>query len=193
MELIGIFFVASGLLVLAGLAKAAHPDDTARALVLLLPDRIRRGPHLPLVRHAVRVGALLEVAIGAGALLVPRTVTAALVAGSYSVFVCTVGYAKRTGNALSTCGCFGRPDTPATGLHVLLNVVFLAAAVVVALHPPSVTSLVPLLERQPWHGVPLLFASGAGVWLTYLALSHLAALEGARQLVGRPQRKASTT
>ena len=39
MELIGLYLIAAGLLCVAGVAKAAHPDDTARALAALLPQR----------------------------------------------------------------------------------------------------------------------------------------------------------
>lgn len=189
MELIGVFFVASGLLVLAGLAKAVRPDDTARALVLLVPATGPRPPSLALTRQAVRTGALLEAALGACAVLFPGTVTAALVAGSYTIFVCITAYARRKGGALSTCGCFGRPDTPATGLHLVLNVVFVVTAVAVAAHPPQTTALVWLLESQPWGGVPLLLASAVGIWLAYLALSPLASLEAARRLVGASRRQ----
>ena len=193
MELIGVFFVACGLLLLAGIAKALRPDDTARALALLLAGKVPRVPSLALTRHAVRIGALFEAALGAFALLFPRPLTAALVATSYALFVCIVAYARRRGSALSTCGCFGRPDTPATGLHVILNVVFVAAALAVAIRPTNFTSLAVLLAHQPWHGVPLLLICGVGVWMTYLALSPLAALEGARRLVGRPDRKSFRT
>jgi len=192
MELIGIFFIACGLLVLAGIAKAVRPDDTARALLLMLPREISQVPSFNVARLAVRTVALVEAAVGASALLFPRSVTAALVAVSYTLFVCTVVYARRRGGPLSTCGCFGRPDTPATGLHVVLNVVFAAASVTVALRPSQFTTLASLLAHQPWDGVPLLLACGAGVWLAYLALSPLATLEAARHLVGTPERKAVT-
>lgn len=189
MELIGMFFVASGLLVLAGAAKAVRPDDTARALILLA-GRNPRILSFNLTRHAVRIGALLEAGLGVCALLFPRPVTAALVAASYTLFACITAYARTHGGALSTCGCFGRPDTPSTGLHVALNVVFGATAVTLALQPPHYTTLVSLLEYQPWGGVPLLLVSGVGVWIAYLALSPLAALEAARRLVGVPMQEA---
>jgi hypothetical protein len=190
MELIGIFLVASGLLVLAGAAKTVRPDDTARALVLLAPGTNSRIPSLNVARQTVRIGALLETALGAFALVFPRTLTAALVAVSYALFLCITAYARKRQGPLSTCGCFGRPDTPSTGQHLVLNVVFVATAVAVALHPPHYTTLVSLLENQPWDGVPLVLASGVGIWLAYLALSPLAALEAARRPVGGPKQEA---
>jgi Methylamine utilisation protein MauE len=184
MELIGIFFIACGLLVLAGVAKAARPNDTARALVLMVPPRSSKVLSWSVTRHLVRIGALLEAALGACALLFPRTLTVVLVAASYTMFLCITAYARRHGGALSTCGCFGRPDTPATGWHVLLNIIFVTTAVVMALQPPHLTTLASLLGTQPWDGVPLLLASAVGVFLAYLALSPLASLEAARRLAG---------
>lgn len=192
MELIGIFFVGCGLLILAGASKAMRPDDTARALVLLQEGRHRPFMSFALTRSIVKFGAALEAALGVLAVLFPRPLTAAAIAASYTLFLCTVAFVRRRGGPLSTCGCFGRADTPATGFHVLLNAAFVAVAISVALQPPNQTSLASLLDVQPWHGVPLVFASGVGVWLAYLALSPLAALEGARRLVGRAQRRALT-
>ena len=190
MELIGIFFIGCGLLVLAGVAKALRPDNTARALVLLVSGRVWRVPSFSIMRQTIRVGALLEAALGTCALLFPRPLTAALVAVSYTLFVCAVVYARRHEGPLSTCGCFSRPDTPATRLHVVLNIAFVATATAVALQPPLFTGLLSLLTNQPWSGVPLLIVSGVGVWLSYLALSPLAALEAARLLARRPREEA---
>lgn len=190
MELIGIFFVACGLLVIAGVAKALRPDDTARALVQLFPRTPSRPPTLSLMRQVIRIGAVVEAVVGTLALLFPTPLPAALVAASYAAFVCTVAYARTRGGPLSTCGCFGRPDTPATGFHVVLNVVFLATAVAVIARPPRFSNLESLLAHQPWIGAPLLLACSAGVWFAYLALSPLAALEAARRLTGRHDSRA---
>jgi hypothetical protein len=192
-ELIGVYFIACGLLVAAGAAKALRPADTARAIVLLVPDWVPLSGSLRLTRSAVRVGALAEAALGVVALFFPRSLTAALVAASYALFVCVVAYAHNRGGALATCGCFGRPDTPATRLHIAVNVVLFATAALVAWHPPDTSSLFVLLDHQPWLGHPLLFVSGVGVWMTYLALSPLAALEAARRLVQRPSARAATS
>jgi Methylamine utilisation protein MauE len=183
MELIGVFFIAAGLLVLAGIAKAFRPGDTARALLELVPGRLTRHGSLRAARLVVRVGAIVEAALGACALLSPRPVTAGLVAGSYVLFAAVVLSARAHGSALSTCGCFGRPDTPATWLHVAINVLLAAAALTVALTASSGATTVGALSHQPWAGMPLLFVSAVGLYLSYLALSPLATLEGARRLV----------
>ena len=183
MELIGLFLIASGLLVVAGLAKALRPDDTARALLELAPERINPHPSLRSARAVVRVGAMAETAIGLWALVLPRPISAALVASSYALFTGVVFYARLHGGALSTCGCFGRPDTPATWFHVAVNALFTVAAVTVALRTTSGATIHALLSHQPWTGLPLFLVSAVGLYLTYLALSPLATLEGTRRLV----------
>ena len=182
MELIGLFLVAAGLLVVAGVAKAARPDDTARAMAALLPG----SPPLRPVRWLVRAGAVAEAALGVVAIAVPRPLTAALVACSYVAFAGVVAVARWRGGPLATCGCFGRPDTPPTALHLVLNLVLAGAALAVAVDAPSTGTLAAQLARMPWAGVPLLFASAVGLWLTGLALSALAALTAARR-PGRPR------
>jgi hypothetical protein len=182
-ELIGLYLIASGLLIAAGVGKAARPDDTARALAALLPASASASWSLAGLRWAVRIGALAEAALGVAALVVPRPVTAALVALSYVCFFGVVAYARRRGGPLATCGCFGRPDTPPTVLHMVLDLALAAAAVAVAVGAPDHGTLATQLAHQPWAGIPLLFVSAVGLWLTALALSALAALDGARRLV----------
>ncbi len=179
MELIGLYLVAAGLLVVAGVAKAVRPDDTARALAALAGTSALRP-----VRLLVRAGALAEAALGVAALVLPRPVTAALVALSYAAFGAVVVTARRRGGALATCGCFGRPDTPPTTVHVVLDVVFGAVALVIAVTAPSGGTVTTELARQPWAGIPLVFVSAVGLWLSLLAFSSLAALEGAREARG---------
>jgi hypothetical protein len=184
-ELIGPYLVAAGLLVVAGVAKAARPDDTARALAELAG----RARSWRASRTAVRTGALVEVLLGIAALVAPRPVTAALVSFSYAVFAAVVASAWRRGSPLATCGCFGQPDTAPTLVHLLLNLALATAAAVVAATAPARGTLFTLLAHQPWAGVPLVFVSVVALWLSLLALSALGALEGARRLV-RPRTEA---
>lgn len=191
MELIGLYLIASGLLVLAGIAKALRPEDTARALVELAPRRAASHVSQRVARAVLRGGATAEALLGIWALASPRPLAATLVAFSYILFTVVVVHARVHGGALSTCGCFGRPDTPATWLHAVLNALFAIAAVTVALHASTDANLRTLLSHQPWAGLPLLFVSGVGGYLTYLALSPLATLEGARRMV-RPRAAEAT-
>ena len=100
---------------------------------------------------------------------------------SYLVFFAVVVSARWRGGPLATCGCFGRPDTPPTGLHLVLDLTLAAAAAAVAFGAPAQNTLGLQLAHQPWAGLPLLFVSAVGLWLTALALSALGALTAARQ------------
>jgi hypothetical protein len=178
-ELIGLYLIAAGLLVAAGAGKAARPDDTARAMAALVPG----APSFRLLRWAVRAGALAEAALGVLAVVFPRPATAALVAVSYLCFFGVVALARRRGGPLATCGCFGRPDTPPTALHLVVDLALAGAALAVTAGAPGHGTLAMLLAHQPGDGFPLLFVSAVGLWLTAMALSALAALAGARRLV----------
>ena len=76
-------------------------------------------------------------ALGVAAVLAPGRVTAALVAAAYLVFTAFVALARHRGGVLGSCGCFGRPDTPATGAHLVLTAALAATAAAVALSPPA--------------------------------------------------------
>ena len=178
MELIGVYLMACGLLTVAGMAKAVRPDDTARALATAT------GVHLRPMRVLVRVGSVVEVAVGLTALVMPRPWSVGLVALSYALFAVFVVYARSTGGAIASCGCFGTPDTPATPVHVVINVALAVSVAAVAWSAPSSGTLVGLLAHQPGHGVPLVAVSALGAWLVYLTISVLAALQAARSLTG---------
>jgi hypothetical protein len=187
MELIGPYLVACCLLVVAGVAKAIRPDDTARAVVLLLAGGRTAGPgrlrSLGAVRTAIRLGATAEALLGAAALVLPRTPIAAAVAASYLVFSAVVLAAMVKGGVLATCGCFGTPDTPPTLVHLGVDLLLAAAAVSVAVGAPDIGTTGQVLSSQPWRGVPLVAVSALGAWLAYLTLARLASLEAVRRQV----------
>jgi hypothetical protein len=181
MELIGLYLIATGLLVVAGIAKMLSPNDTARALSELVPAQARSLLSLSRLRAGIRAGAALEVVIGLVALTFPNPVSAALVASSYAVFAGVVLYARSRGGALASCGCFGRADTPATILHALIDLVFAIACISVAAGTPEGRTIIGVLGHEPAAGIPLVFVSAVGLYLAYLALSMLPALEGVRR------------
>jgi hypothetical protein len=139
------------------------------------------------MRTTIRIAATLEAGLGVVAAAVPRSVSAALVAASYIVFAGVVAYARSRGGALASCGCFGTPDTPATLVHVVVDLALAIAATLVAAAAPTFGTIITTLGHQPFDGVPLLVVSAIGAWLTYLTLSMLAALEAARKTVGAPE------
>jgi hypothetical protein len=132
----------------------------------------------------VRVGSVVEAVVGATALLVPRPWSAALVAVSYVSFAVFVAHSRSTGGAISSCGCFGTPDTPATLVHLVVNAALALSAMAVAWSAPSSGTVVGILSHQPDRGIPLVVVSALGAWLVYLAISVMAAVQAARSLTG---------
>ena len=135
------YLAAALLLGLAGVSKIARPGDTARAL---------RVAGIPASRAWVRAGAVGELAVGVAALVVPGAATGALVAGCYAAFTVFVVLALRRRWPLSSCGCFGKPDTPPTGSHAALNAGATLCAVWWSASAPA--NLLHVLARQNWHG-----------------------------------------
>jgi uncharacterized membrane protein YphA (DoxX/SURF4 family) len=111
--------VAAVVLVVAGALKVVDPVPAVGAL---------RQLGLPAGDVSVRVVAAAEVAIGAAALVLAGPVPAALVAASYLAFTGVVVAALRAGTMISSCGCFGRDDTPPDASHVVVNVVLASVA-----------------------------------------------------------------
>ena len=177
MELIGPYLAACALLVVAGVAKAVRPGDTARAVVATVPMPPRAG------RLLVRTGAAVEAVVGTAGLVHPSPWTAGLVACSYLGFAAFVAVVLTRGGPLASCGCFGKPDTPATRLHVVVDLALAGSAVAVAGGVPAQWTPT-LLAHQPGHGVPLVLMSGLAAWLAFLALGRLAELGAARRLLG---------
>ncbi len=106
------------------------------------------------MRWLVRAGAVAEAALGVVAIVVPRPAHRSARRVSYVAFAGVVAVARWRGGPLATCGCFGRPDTPPTALHLVLNLVLAAAALAVAVDAPSTGTLAAQLAHQPWAGVP---------------------------------------
>lgn len=160
--LAGPFLAAAALLVVAGAGKLVDPAPLVRALRSLgLPG----GPRL------VRAGAAAEVAVGLAAVATGSRLAAAAVAASYAVFTLVVLRGLARGGVLSSCGCFGRADTPPTRTHAAVTAGAAAVAAVVAARP--VGPLPDLLADQPGAGVPLLLATAAVAATTYLVLAVL--------------------
>lgn len=139
------YLAAVVLLGLAGVSKVARPGDTARALHIA---------GIPASRSWVRAGALGEVAVALAALAVPCAATGALVAGCYAAFTAFVVLALARRWPLSSCGCFGKPDTPPTRPHAALNAGATLCAVWWSVSAPA--NLPRALAHQNWHGWALM-------------------------------------
>lgn len=162
--LAGPFLAASALLAVAGASKLRRPAPAVGAL------RALGLPGSPLL---VRAGAAVEVAVAAGAVAFGTRLFAGLVAASYLGFALFVMAAMRRDVALSSCGCFGRPDTPPSAVHVVVNLAFAGAAGAVAGAP--VGDLPGVLAAQPLLGIPFLALTAVSVALAYVSLTVLPA------------------
>jgi hypothetical protein len=165
--LAGPFAIAAVLLAVGGAAKAVRPRDTAQALSAV-------GIKFPRVfpgRVAVRIGGAIEAVIGVAALLVGGPVLCALVAVSYVAFAGFVVVALRTGAPISSCGCFGKVDTPPSIVHVVLDVAFAGVSAAAAF--TGDVALPDVLGDQPLAGVPFLMLLAIGCSLVFLAFSSL--------------------
>jgi hypothetical protein len=154
--------VVSGLLLFGGAFKAARPGDTARAL---------RALGLPASASLVRLGGVAEIAIAAGALATAARPFAGLMAASYVGFLVFVVAAFRRETPLSSCGCFGKVDTPPTLIHVCVNLVAAGVAVAATITPPP--GFASVVAVQPGWGIPFVLLVALGVYLTFLALTAL--------------------
>ena len=158
----GPFAAITTLLGVAGLLKFVRPVPTGRALAAL---------RLPSSTRFVRVLGATEVVVAAGALSIGGRLFSALVAVSYVAFTGFVVAALTRGTKVSSCGCFGQPETPATVTHVVLNACASAVAVAVALGPDS--RLADTIGDQPLVGLPFVGFTALTTYLLYLALAVL--------------------
>jgi len=163
----GPFAIASVLVAVGGAAKAARPRDTAQALTAVGV----RFPRVFPARVAVRVGGAVEAVIGVAALLVGGPVLCAFVALSYLAFTGFVVVALRTGAPISSCGCFGKVDTPPSVVHVVLDLLFAGVALGAAF--TGDVALPDVLGDQPLLGIPFLLLVMIGCALVFLAFSSL--------------------
>lgn len=162
--LTGPVLVGAALLALAAPGKWRRPASTANALQAL---------GLPSATAFVRALALGEVALATAVLLVPGRLVLTALGLAYLGFAGIVVAALRSGSPLSSCGCFGRPDTPPTRTHL---VVVLALAVV-ALAAAATTGAASVLEA----GVALLLAAAVATGLAWAAMSVLPQVVAAAQ------------
>jgi len=151
------YAAAAVLLAVAGVPKVRDPGDLVRAV---------RSVGMPFGRASVRAFAVAEVAVAVAALVAPGRLTALLLAAMYAGFTAFVGLALRRGGVLSSCGCFGRADTPPTRAHALVTGAAGVVGLLVATDPPG---------ARPWS---VLTDAGALAVLGLVALVGLVGFLG---------------
>lgn len=168
----GPVLAACLLLAAAGAAKVRRPASTARAL---------RSAGLPSGPPLARLLGAVEIAVAVWCVLSGSRPACALVAAFY------LGFAAFTARLLlggkgSSCGCFGEADTPASSIHVVVNIGLAAFAVAAAVEPPGPVASV--IADQPLAGVPFVALAVLGAWASYLTLTLLPDLA---ELARRPE------
>jgi hypothetical protein len=157
--LLAPFLTAAAVVVLAGAAKTVRPADTARAL---------RQVDWPGSPWLVRALGIFEVLLGVAAAITGNRIAATLLALSYLAFSAFVATALRRGGAVSSCGCFGRPDTPPTVSHLLVVLAGAVVSAAVALRPGA-----GLTAVSGARGVAVVLLAGIGTWLAVLSMTLL--------------------
>jgi hypothetical protein len=166
-SLAGPFAAFALLLILAGAAKALRPLPTVRAL---------RSVQLPSSILAVRLLGAGEAVLAVLALVTAGPIAAALVAISYASFAAFVFYARARGGTISSCGCFGKADSPPTAAHIVVNLAAAVTAAAAAVWPAG--SPLEELAHSPGAGVPLTALILVTTGLAYLAVAEWPRLAG---------------
>jgi hypothetical protein len=158
----GPYAAAAVLLAVGGALKWRRPGPTASALGAV---------GLPASAGFVRIFGAIEVVVAVGALTSGHPAFALLVGASYLVFAAFVLLALARGGAISSCGCFGEPDTPATPLHAVLDGA--AAAIAFAVAAGGGSDWRGFLGDQPLRGAPFIVLTATCAYLGYVALTVL--------------------
>lgn len=175
MSFVGVHLAGCIVLVVAGLAKAARPDELAAVLGRLV--RVTR----PSARRVVRFLAAIETVVGVTAFLWPAGAVSLLVAASYVSFTAYVAYLRWSDEPIASCGCFGTPDTPATRAHIVVTATFAIAALGAALAPVD-GGIIGVLRAQPGAGLPLMLGALVVAGLAVAVLTRHAEVQSVRAM-----------
>jgi len=155
-----VFFLAAGLLVLAGAAKILRPDPTAQALL---------DAGLPGTLAAARVVGTVEVTVGAWASLAPAAGGAIVLGGLYLVFAGYLGFLLAARPDAGSCGCAGSTAVPPSRLHLALNLG--ASATGFAYATTEAPGVGIWIVRLGWAAVPVVFGLVVAGWLAVVAVT----------------------
>ena len=155
-----VFFLAAGLLVLAGATKIVRPDPTAQALL---------DAGLPGALGAARGVGVAEVVVGVSACLVPAAGGAIALGALYLAFAGYLGFLLVARPDAGSCGCAGATPVPPSRLHLALNLV--AGAAGFAYATTDAPSLGAWVSSLGWAAVPIVFGSVVAGWLAVIAVT----------------------
>ena len=157
MDVVVVLHVAAALLlIVAGVAKIVRPAPTTDLLASF---------GLPEVSAVVVVIGVVESVVGILALVVGGPLLAAAIGAVYVGFVAVVWRALVTG--ATTCGCFGRVNSPPSWLHVVGNAGFAVASFVAA----AGRTPAQVMADQPASGIGFVLGSGVIAGLALVAFT----------------------
>lgn len=155
--------LAAALLVgIAGVAKLAAPSTTVSAI---------RAAGLPAHRVLVEGMGMVELVLAVAIVVWAPTVAVGVLAIFYLGFAAFTWRLRRRQGDAASCGCFGARTTPAHPLHVMVNLVIAAVAILAVVWP--VDALGAAVGTTPLAGIPFIGATFAATGCLYLALTSL--------------------
>lgn len=173
--MLGSLDLAAALLIgAAGLGKLRAPEPAVAMLRQAVPRALRSLPSA----GAVRLAAVGEVGVGAAAVLTGGRPALALLAAAYVAFL-AVSLRLAAADRSTSCGCFGRADSPVGLAHVVLNLVAAAVCVAGVFRPPGAWG--GLLDGDVLPGVVGLAQSALLAALAFVAVTALPALAAERR------------
>jgi methylamine utilization protein MauE len=158
------FFAAAGLLGWAGVAKLRRPGPASDALA---------SAGLPHGALPVRLLGAGELALAAVCVARPTPIAALAMAGIYAAFAAFLAMAKVGAISVPSCGCAGERVVRPSWLHVLVDLVAAAVAVLEAALPEGPPGLFRLSWSLPMHGVSFLAGTVLLAYLAGLAVANL--------------------
>lgn len=155
-----VFFLAAGLLVLAGATKVLRPDPTAQALL---------DAGLPGTLGAARAVGVVEIVVGGWACVAPAAGGAIALGALYVVFAGYLGFLLVARPDTRSCGCAGPTAVPPSRLHLALNV--MAGAAGFAYATTEAPTLGAWVTGLGWSAVPIILGLVVAGWLAVVAVT----------------------
>jgi hypothetical protein len=157
-----LFFMATSILVVAGVEKARRPRPTTQALYTA---------GLPGSDAGVRALGAAEIVIGAAALIRPAPWSAVAVATLYLLFAGVVTFLLVARPGAASCGCAGSKETPPSWLHVGMNLA--ASCIGVAAAVVGVPSLVNTISTLGLAALPAAIGLVTAGWLVSVVVAEV--------------------
>jgi hypothetical protein len=156
-----IFFLAAGMLVLAGGVKAFRPDPTAQALL---------DAGLPSTLGVARTVGAVEIVVGIWALCAPAGGGGVALGALYVLFAGYLGFLLVARPDAGSCGCAGPTPIPPSRLHLALNLV--AGASGFAYVTTAAPSAGVWIGSLGWVAAPILLGLVVAGWLAAVAVTQ---------------------